>query len=245
MKAQLITKTRGAVGTEYELQSIDEIIVGIARVSSGKVGEHLFSNPERLIRYTLLKQHWSVFEMANLTISVTTSRAMGREILRHGFGKQEFSQRYAPAVACSLPEQRMQGAARQSSTQSVYAAEKGYLETMAYDAVKNSTQCYDELVKNGVSFETARMVLPECTETTMHLNGTIRIWLSFLNQRLHKTAQKEVRDVAQAVRDIFIKECPIISEAMFWFDNAENIHIFERLVLENYGVYEIAKQKAL
>jgi thymidylate synthase ThyX len=86
------------------------------------------------------------------------------------------------------------------------------------------------------------MLLPETTQTKIIFNGTLREWITTLNQRLHKTAQKEIRLVAQAIRDEFIKQCPIISEALYNFEDAEDIHIMDRLVLEKFGVYEMVKQ---
>ena len=83
MLVRLISKTTGAIGTEYEAKSIDEIIVGIARISSSRDINELFVEPEKLIRHCLLNGHYSIFEMANLTFEITTSRAMGRELLRH------------------------------------------------------------------------------------------------------------------------------------------------------------------
>lgn len=38
------------------------------------------------------------------------------------------------------------------------------------------------------------------------------------------------------------KECPIISAALFNFEDAYDIHILDRVVLEKYGVYQSIKE---
>jgi len=73
------------------------------------------------------------------------------------------------------------------------------------------------------------------------MNGKVRDWITTLNQRLHHTAQKEAREVAEAIRDIFIERCPIISKMLFNFEDADKIHILERILLEKWGVYDLIK----
>ena len=96
MQVRLISKTTGAIGTEYESKSLDEITVGIARLSSSREINELFNEPYKLIRHCLLNGHWSIFATTNLVFEIITSRAMGRELLRHySIRPQELSQRYA------------------------------------------------------------------------------------------------------------------------------------------------------
>jgi thymidylate synthase (FAD) len=240
MNVRLITKTVGAVGTEYEGRSIDEIIVGIARLSSSRDVNELFDAPEKLLRHCIMNGHWSIFTMANLTFEITTSRAMGREWLRHWSIKpQEFSQRYAEATEFEPIELRLQSRNkrhnRQSSTEVIEDEE---LNNLVSEHLEETNNVYQELLNQGVSRETARFILPETTQTKLIMNGSIREWITTLNQRLHKTAQKECRLVAEAIRDIFINECPIISDALFNFECAYEVHILDRLVLEKYKVFK-------
>lgn len=242
MITRLITKTTGIPGTEYEGKTLDEIVVGIARLSSSREINELFSEPEKLLQYCILNQHWSIFEMANLTFEVITSRAMGREFIRHkSLFPQEISQRYQLTTEHEPIEIRFQSKDnRQSSTNVIIDKE---LNNIARDSITSSFNSYNSLIKNNVARETARLVLPEITTTKMYFNGVIRSWISFFNQRLHKTSQKEIRLVAESIRNSFIEECPIISKALFNFDNAYNIHIMERIVLEKYKVYDQIKEK--
>src|SRR5690625_859029 len=89
MKVELVTKTQG-VGKYKELSS-EEIISAIAR--HGTIKE----DNGRLVKYLMDHKHWSPLEFLNFTFEIETSRAIGRQMLRHRSmsGIQEWSQRYS------------------------------------------------------------------------------------------------------------------------------------------------------
>lgn len=236
MKVQLVTKTTG-IGN-FEGRSIDEIIVGQARVSTSKSGEKLFQSPENLIRHLLINSHWSPFEMCSLGFEIETSRAISLELVRHkSFSFQQYSQRYSETNEREPIELRHQSKInRQSSTEPIENSEA--LDYLVDRELYSVFSTYQILLENGVAREVARFVLPESTKTKIYMNGSIRSWITFLNVRLHNTAQKEIRLLAEEVRDCLIKELPIISKALYNFENAYKIHILDRLVLEKYGVYD-------
>lgn len=150
------------------------------------------------------------------------------------------SQRYSEVISIEEIELREQSKNnRQSSTVTLNNDE---LNNKVSQHIQKTQELYKELLENGVARECARFILPEAATTIMYFNGTIRVWLSVLNQRLHKTAQKEVMLLAELIRDEIIKKIPIISKMMFNFEDAYDCHIFERLVLEKYGVYDMIKQ---
>lgn len=241
MKVRLISKTEGFAGTEYEGKTLDEIVVGIARISSSRETNDLFQEPDKLLRHCILNGHWSILTTANLTFEIETSRAIGRELLRHWSLKpQEISQRYAEIQSFEPVELRKQCTNnRQSSTEVIT---QPLANALVESHLEDTQNLYKELLENEISRETARMILPETAQTRIIFNGTLRDWITTLNQRLHQTAQKEIRLVAQAIRDEFIKQCPSISKALYNFEDAEDIHILDRLVLEKYGVYNIIKE---
>lgn len=247
MKVRLITKTIGVDGTEYHNRSIDDIILGQARVSSGRDADTLFDEPYKLIRHCVHNAHWSIFELANLGFEIKTSRAIGRELLRHGklIGLTEFSQRYSSNIEFEDVELRKQSVSnRQSSSEQFDPILTSWGKNRpASDVVKGNINqienLYTDMIGEGVAKETARFILPETTTTTIYMNGRIREWITFLNARLHKTAQKEIRELAEVIKIIFMEQCPLISKALYNFDNAENVHILDRIVLEKYKVYNL------
>ena len=75
---------------------------------------------------------------------------------------------------------------------------------------------YDKLIKQGISRETARDVLPLATETTMYMKGSIRSWIHYLELRCSPDTQKEHREIADSIKSILISQFPNISEALGW-----------------------------
>jgi thymidylate synthase (FAD) len=243
MQVRLITKTVGYQGTEYEGKSLDEITVGIARQSSSREVNELFDEPHKLLRHCILEGHWSIFTTTNLGFEIYTSRAVARQMLRHWTLRvQEFSQRYAEVVSFEEVELRTQAKSnRQSSVEIISDNDTFAPNEYGKRHLEDTSELYQQLIKSGVSKETARMYLPECATTKISFNGTLREWITTLNQRLHKTAQKETRLVCEAIRDCFIAECPIISKCLFNFEDAYEIHLLDRLVLEKFNVYELVR----
>lgn len=252
MKVRLIAKTTGYVDTEYENKSLDEITVGIARLSSSRETNELFDEPEKLLRHCILNGHWSVFTTTNLVFEIETSRAVARQLLRHWTLKpQELSQRYAEILSFEEVELRQQAKNNRQSSEEVINPDitiDDFFNEVTLDAntlvrntLTNNVFIYDKLLESGCSRETSRMLLPECTTTKIIFNGTLREWITTLNVRLHKTAQKETRLVCEAIRDYFIKECPIISKSLFNFEDAYDIHVLDRLVLEKFNVFKLVK----
>lgn len=232
MKVTLIAETSG-LGV-FQGKSIDELIVGQARVSTSREVNELFEEPHKLLRHCILNQHWSIFELANLSFEIETSRAIGREILRHGkqTGLTEFSQRYSGEIQMENVELRYQAISNRQSSTSV--VNNGQINAKVIKATQTAFDIYNDLISDGVARECARMVLPETTTTKIYLNFRIRELITFLNARLHKTAQKEIRIIAEQLAEVMKEKCPIISECLFNFEHAYDYHILEQVVLEKY-----------
>lgn len=245
MKVKLISRTSG-VG-DLEGRSIDDIILYNARISSPKDVEEKFKSPEGLLRHCALNQHWSIYDTCNLGFEIETSRDIGRQLIRHSsIHPQEFSQRYEKAIGIEDIELRAQCDNNRQSSSEVFDPEitspyypnfkEGSLEVIKYCFLQTE-MLYDKLLEAGVARECARGILPGATTSKLNMNGTIRSWITFLNARLHDTAQKEARDIAEAIKNAFIEQCPIIAKTFFNFETHGNIHVLERIVLEKYGVY--------
>jgi thymidylate synthase (FAD) len=92
------------------------------------------------------------------------------------------------------------------------------LRIKANKAMFEAKKAYDELIEVGVAKKCARAVLPLGTQTTMYMNGTVRSWIHYINLRTEENTQKEHRDIANATKDIFIKQFPSTSEALGWIN---------------------------
>ena len=88
----------------------------------------------------------------------------------------------------------------------------------ASEAIKNhllqSEILYNQLLEAGVAREQARMILPLATTTKIHMTGSIRSWVHFLELRDDEHAQKEIQLIAQEIKKHFIEQFPIISKAL-------------------------------
>src|SRR5690625_2068817 len=222
MKVELVTKTKG-VG-KYEGLSSEEIISAIAR--HGTIKE----DNGRLVKYLMDHKHWSPLEFLNFTFEIETSRAIGRQILRHRSmsGIQEWSQRYSESAMFEDFELRKEHPTnRQSSTEvfnpSMWKREGDQNVAMEVSAkytiktlLKDVENIYKELLRVGVAKECARMILPECTTTIMTFNGTLRTWLSFLNVRMEEHSQKEVVDIATLIGEELESQLPNVFKQIDW-----------------------------
>ena len=209
MDVKLIAVTKPLV---EGINTADELISYCARVSNPSNQLNLETAP-RLLRYCVKHGHWSIFETVSMTVEIVTSRAIAAQLLRHrSFTFQEFSQRYAKSSTHEPIELRLQDKTNRQASGDVY---KDHInEGMVDGVVQEAFQAYNLLLQYGVSKETARMVLPLCTQTTLYMTGNIRSWIHYFTIRCAEGTQKEHRDVAQAIKEIFNQQFPSVAEAI-------------------------------
>lgn len=219
MKLELVSKTVG-VG-KYEGLDSEQVISAIAR--HGIIKE----DNGKLVKYLMTHHHWSPLDMINFTFEIETSRAIGRQILRHASIKfQEHSQRYSDKVEFEPIELRKEHPTnRQSSTEifnpllnytNIITGGKLQADEAINNIINNIEDLYLSLLEVGVAKECARMILPECTRSILSANGTLRSWLSFLNVRCDEHAQKECQDIATLIGEALEKELPNVFSTIDW-----------------------------
>lgn len=229
-KTQLLGKTQGL--GPLEGKSLDEIVTYIARVSSTRLNR--LENPSDFIEMLLMQGHVSPFEMVNLVIEIKSSRAIHRQILRHQLHVQEFSQRYSTVLSIDPIELRRKEKRRQSSEVILTEIDGVPTDTLIEDRITEMQSFYRMLLDNLVARESARMFLPEATQSTAIYNGVLRNWLTFLNSRMTKHAQKEVRVIANEVFDILTDQAPSVMQ-IFNKEKAYDVPILDQLILKKYG----------
>jgi thymidylate synthase (FAD) len=210
MNVKLIAVTKPLV---EGINTADELISYCARVSNPSNQLNVETAP-RLLRYCVKHGHWSIFETVSMTVEIVTSRAIAAQLLRHrSFTFQEFSQRYAESTTYEDVELRLQDKTNRQASGEVY---KDHInEGMVDGVVLEAFQAYNLLLQYGVSKETARMILPLCTQTTLYMTGNVRSWIHYLEQRCAEGTQKEHREVAQTVKEIFTVQFPTVAEAVW------------------------------
>ena len=201
----------------------EDHIVEVARVSSSRKDKK--AKPEGLLSYLVRHKHWSPFEHGHATFEIETSKAIGIQLIRHrSFSFQEFSQRYQDVNKLEDIFEPIELRAqcednRQSSTEiidpSLHASGGPIkISRMIENHLASARNLYNNLLKVGVAREQARMVLPLATTTKIHMTGSIRSWIHFLELRDDEHAQKEIQMVAKEIKKHFTKQFPVISNAL-------------------------------
>ena len=187
-----------------------------ARVSNPENQE----NPDvaKLLRFCAKNGHWSVFEMADMCIEIQTTRAISAQIIRHrSFHFQEFSQRYAPVQNIEEVEPRRQDLKnRQSSHDDLPPETKEWFAQAQEEHFGEARRLYDEALSKGIAKESARFLLPMASGTTIYMKGTVRDWVHYINLRSDPGTQLKHREIALAIKAIFIEQLPIVAEALGW-----------------------------
>ena len=175
-----------------------------------------------LLNYCIKHKHWSIFEMAFMTLEINTNRGIAAQILRHrSFTYQEFSQRYADASLLEdeipIPDLRRQDHKnRQNSIDDISGNKRKNYEASIKELFAKSKYLYDLMLRDGVAKECARFVLPLATPTRIYMSGSIRSWIHYIDLRSANGTQKEHMDIANECKQRFIEQFPIVSEAMEW-----------------------------
>lgn len=216
MQVNLISITKPSIDG---IETAEDFIVYTARVSNPSNQMNTLTGP-KLIKYCINHKHWSIFEQCFLTLEVTTTRDIGRQILRHrSYTFQEFSGRYADPteeLGFTIREARLQDLKnRQNSIETDdedlkhewYARQKKVQEV--------TKQNYDWAIRNGIAKELARAVLPEgLIMTKMYMSGSLRSFIHWIDVRSGEDTQKEHREIANKSREEILKYFPSLNE--YW-----------------------------
>jgi thymidylate synthase (FAD) len=195
----------------------EKIISYCARVSNPKGQDG--DNYTKLLKYCIDHKHWSIFEMAQLTLEINTTRGLAAQILRHrSFNFQEFSQRYADTTLLSedipLFELRRQDTKnRQNSIDDISDEIRSKWNTKIREHFAKSKALYDGMIQDGIAKECARFILPLATPTRLYMNGNLRSWITYISLREKNGTQKEHIEIAKQCKKIFCEQFPNIGDA--------------------------------
>jgi thymidylate synthase (FAD) len=194
----------------------NQLIAYAARVSnpSNQINDE---TAQKLLKYLIIHSHWSPFEMVSITMEITTTRDISRQILRHrSFSFQEFSQRYAKSSNFIDREARLQdNKNRQNSVVTDDRDLKENWNMKQHEVIRKANEVYEWALENGIAKEQARAVLPEGnTETTLYMAGTLRSWIHYYQLRSKNGTQKEHSDIAIKCWDIIKQHFPDVAEAV-------------------------------
>lgn len=213
-KVKLIALSKPSADTGCH--TAEELIAYAARVSN-PTNQGNKQTAGKLVRYLIKENHWSPLEMVHMTLEITTTRDISRQIVRHrSFSFQEFSQRYAESESFVKREARLQDTKNRQN--SVVTDDKLLAETWGMkqaQATASALDAYRWALSRGIAKEQARAVLPEGnTETTLYMAGSLRSWIHYCDLRRANGTQKEHMIVADQCWDIIKAHFPDIVEAV-------------------------------
>jgi thymidylate synthase (FAD) len=215
MTVRLVSFTVPAVEDLPLDSDLLDLVAYTARVSNPSNQKNVDTS-EKLIEYLVKHKHWSPFEMAHVTLEITTTRDISHQIVRHrSFSFQEFSQRYAdPTKEMNfvMSEARLQdNKNRQNSIEIDNPELQSFWDDIQSQVTHLAMQGYTLAISKGMAKEVARKILPEgLTETRLYMAGSLRSWMHFIEVRTDPTTQKEHREVAQECANVIAEVFPMI-----------------------------------
>ena len=194
--------------------------VNAARVSFGKIKTEMDSGDVDLLKYLIKHKHTSPLEHIQFTFVVHCPLFIRSQWHRHRTWKyNEISRRYT-SVDMELynPTQIRQQAksdrqASQAQDDATWNQENAEIIAKANDA---AVVVYNQLLDNGVAREQARGVLPQNMMTTYWATVDLGNLIKFLDLRDDAHAQWEIRQYAQAIKQLLKKDFPTIAEVAGW-----------------------------
>jgi thymidylate synthase (FAD) len=210
--------TLGLNGNYFDpnIKTPEDIVVYCARVSNPSNQANMETGA-KLLKHCINNNHWSVFESVSVTMEITTTRDIARQILRHrSFTFQEFSQRYAEVQAFEYREARLQDHKnRQNSveTDDLNLQEEWWVkQDEVLDTIKDA---YKWALDKGIAKEQARAVLPEgMSQSVLYMQGTLRSWITYISLREKNGTQKEHQEVAWMAKRVIGIYFPNTVEAL-------------------------------
>jgi len=197
----------------------DQSIVQAARVSYGR-GTKKVSQDRGLIRYLLRHRHTTPFEMCEIKLHIRIPMDAWRQWIRHRTANvNEYSTRYSLAIDSmqkTQPDQwRMQSSDNKQGSSGFFDIETG--KEMTDDEKflhEKAREIYTKRVEAGVAREQARKDLPLSTYTEAYWKIDLHNLLHFLELRMEKNAQLEIREYANIIGNEIVKRwVPIAWEA--------------------------------
>ncbi len=203
-----------------EVFGSDLTVVNAARVSFAKESHEFSEQDGKLVKYLAKHNHISPFFHPQIHMRIKMPIFVAREWFRHqiGFARNEVSRRYVDAPPeCYIPtpeniRARDPKLKQGSKSEPVADAERVY--AIVKEITEESMDVYNTLLKNGVAPEIARMILPQSMYTEFVETGSLAAYARLCNLRLDPTAQKEIREYADAVVKLLEPRFPVSWKAL-------------------------------
>jgi thymidylate synthase (FAD) len=164
----------------------------------------------------------SPIEHAVFTFEIECSRACSHQIVRHRIAS--YSQRSQRYVKEKDPE---------------FYCPESMVGDVLYEAVlRDLADNYTHMLSFGRKPEDARYLLPNATMTKIVMTVNARSLTNFLNLRLDKRAQAEIRQVAEQMRTLVLEVCPNLFKKFEVEEEPSVREIGMQIIKENAGLHK-------
>lgn len=191
--------------------SAEQLVIYMARVSAPK-NQYDTDSSAKLLRYLLREGHYSPFQMVTVSLEISTTRAISRQLLRHrSLNFQEYSGRYAVMPKTPIYQEcRLQDPKnRQNSLDCEDETINSQWQLAQQTVWQTALEQYEKALSQGIAKEVARSLLPEgLTASHLYLTATLRDLMFYLKQRLGNGTQKEHEALAQAMANAIAPHFP-------------------------------------
>lgn len=223
-----------------------EAIAKAARVSYRSKGSP--EDDRKLVKKLIELGHLSVIEFASATFLFEgISRIFTHQLVRHRHFSflQESGRRTLPDQLIVWPP---------SFTEKLEGNDP-MLVAKIQVALSDIATIYDQLIKAGIPKQDARFILPHGHSTRIMVKGNLRTWYEFIQKRLVKQAQWEIRAIAERVLEILHREVPEVFESLLLKEDqsnnlqssiSKNLHIKEKTYdhIKDNVSFELPKELA-
>ena len=200
----------------------DLTVVNAARVSFANSHRKFESGKdEKLISYLAKHGHWSPFAHCTMQFHIIAPIFVARQLVKHqvGLAWNEVSRRYVDTeVEFYVPKEwraRPDKSIKQGSAEEVVDINpRGDIVNHYQHALKQAKWSYEQLIRQGVAPEMARMVLPQSTMTEWYWSGTLMAFARVCNLRCKEDAQKETQDIANDIDKLCREQFPVSWNAL-------------------------------
>jgi thymidylate synthase (FAD) len=197
----------------------DAAIVQAARISYGR-GTRTVHEDRGLIRYLLRHRHTTPFEMCEIKLHVRVPMDTWRQWIRHRTANvNEYSTRYSVAIdqaQVTAPDKwRLQSTQNRQGSSGYAPSEVGrHLSDREAHVQATAREIYQERLDAGIAREQARKDLLLSTYTEAYWKIDLWNLLHFLELRMDRHAQAEIREYANVIgHEIVRRWVPIAWQA--------------------------------
>lgn len=194
------------ISVEYIDHMGDDLrVANAARVSMGKWKDEFDAKDERLLHYLADHNHWTPFAHSVVSLRETVPIFVARQRSKHmvGFVYNEVSRRYVDTPPTFYkPSEWRQRADNVKQGSSDQVLEDKWISLQYQDFHDTVLNFYEELLKDRVAPEQARMILPQSMMTSYVVTGSLYAWARAYALRSDPHAQKEIQELASHWNDI-------------------------------------------